>query len=165
MISVMSRMRRSANVLLAAGSALLVAACQAPSVPVYQQPAASPPEGVATISGSMRERGFTLPNDRTFIRSVDGRMSGFGKNDYDKSLLVTQGNHAVEIGFNRAAAWGNIAVQVELEAGKVYVARCNGGTFRAACWIEEAATKAHVTDKLIVRLDDGSGMSQLFFGK
>jgi hypothetical protein len=133
--------------------ALLTAGCitaPAPPQPVledYVQPANLTSENAATIAGSRVENSNLFIGDvRIFVSIFDNTRTPIGEDPQSALFLVNPGTHSVRIFLHRNAtptsqahyAWTDQSV--ELEAGKMYVARGELRSGNALLWMEEFRT-------------------------
>lgn len=146
--------------LFAALSLSLVALAACENAPPYEQPAMLTPDNAATVMGSKVAHSLLVADEYSNVIGVDGMRNL----DIEKPLLVTPGSHTIDIAYRRARMNGHIATAVSLEAGKIYVAYCTmNGHFFASCWIADEH-QAALTDKLVVKLGDGTLIPFLVHG-
>jgi hypothetical protein len=74
---------------------------------------------------------------------------------YDVLLLAAAGRHTIQISLTMGGPWftrtlsSNVATRVELEAGKIYIARSEVQGRVASVWIEEELSGAMVGEKIV----------------
>jgi hypothetical protein len=135
-----------------------LAACDtAPPLPLYAEPPGLTQENAATLRGSRINHGLIVPDSRIFVSGVDNQSSGFRPDDYDKPLRLSAGSHVVDILLVQANKVGQVATEVQLDAGKTYLVACRQGVFAftVPCTITEQESKTKVAD-VLMRLNDGS---------
>lgn len=130
-------MRMFRRTLLGFGVVLLCISCA--EVPRYASPPGLTPQTGATLIGS--KRGVLFFGQNTSIRSIDGLFSAA---PYDTPVLATPGAHTIDIWFNGGNAHGQITANVNLEAGRTYIAECRLRPFQPLnCWV-------HTPDGIVV---------------
>jgi hypothetical protein len=141
-------MRRIFAALAAGLTALAVSACH--HAGDYHPSADLTPVNAARIVGSKVETPSLIEADqRTYVAAVDSRPTRFMPSEYDVPLLVAAGRHTVQLSLSMGDFSSNVATRIELEAGKIYVARSEVRDRVASVWIEDELSGAMVGDKIV----------------
>lgn len=131
---------------LVLGAMCLFAVGCTPTVPVkyYVPEPGLTAANAATVTGSKIENSSLLAGDlRIYVTHIDSAVAHKEVQGHDETFLVKPGTHYLRIFLRRHDTWRNNSFYaqteqfVELEAGKIYIARGELKGREATLWLDE----------------------------
>ena len=107
-------------------------------------------ESYGTIKGSNEKESFLYGDKTTYIIAINGIQVKGGQRAYEKTLRIKPGLNIITVEFEQGNMYGEYTFDIEVDEGSSLIAKAESSKEVITLWIEDADSKAMITDKVVV---------------